>query len=44
VSRALTAAKGGPRDVLTKERLDAIWGVDAALDDSGALRVSWLDR
>ena len=33
-------ATGAPREVLTKDRLSAIWGVDAALDDSGALRVN----
>jgi iron complex transport system ATP-binding protein len=39
-----SAATGPPREVLTSERLSAIWGVDAALDESGALRVNWLDR
>ncbi len=39
-----TAAIGPPREVLTPERLSEVWRVDAALDDSGALRVNWLDR
>jgi iron complex transport system ATP-binding protein len=37
-----TAATGKPADVLTPERLNDVWRVDAALDPSGALRVNWL--
>jgi iron complex transport system ATP-binding protein len=36
-----TAATGSPRAVLTPERLEQVWRVDAELRD-GALRVDWL--
>jgi iron complex transport system ATP-binding protein len=39
-----SAATGTAKDVLTPERLREIWGVQAALDDSGALHVNWLAR
>ena len=39
-----SAATGTPKDVLTPERLREIWGVQASLDDSGALHVNWLQR
>jgi iron complex transport system ATP-binding protein len=39
-----SAATGGPREVLTPEVLGTIWGVDAALDERGALHVNWLNR
>jgi ABC-type cobalamin/Fe3+-siderophores transport system ATPase subunit len=39
-----SAAIGPPREVLTPERLSAVWHVDAALDERGALHVNWLDR
>jgi len=39
-----TAATGKPEDVLTPERLNDVWRVDASLDDRGALHVNWLGR
>jgi ABC-type cobalamin/Fe3+-siderophores transport system ATPase subunit len=44
MAKGRSAATGPPREMLTKERLSDIWGVDAALDERGALRVNWLDR
>lgn len=39
-----TAATGTPSDVLTPERLNDVWRVDAELDEAGSLRVNWLGR
>jgi iron complex transport system ATP-binding protein len=42
MAKGRSAATGAPRDVLTPARLSEIWGVDAALDERGALHVNWL--
>jgi iron complex transport system ATP-binding protein len=42
MAKGRSAATGAPRDVLTPDRLSEIWGVDASLDDRGALHVNWL--
>ena len=44
MAKGRSAATGAPRDVLTPARLSEIWGVDAALDERGALHVNWLQR
>jgi iron complex transport system ATP-binding protein len=44
MAKGRSAATGAPRDVLSPDRLRDIWGVDAALDASGALHVDWLGR
>ncbi len=44
MAKGRSAATGAPRDVLTPARLSEIWGVDAVLDERGALHVNWLER
>jgi iron complex transport system ATP-binding protein len=44
MAKGRSAATGAPRDVLTPARLSEIWGVDAALDERGALHVNWLRK
>ncbi|WP_028062861.1 ABC transporter ATP-binding protein [Solirubrobacter soli] len=44
MAKGRSAATGAPRDVLTPARLSEIWGVDATLDERGALHVNWLQR
>jgi iron complex transport system ATP-binding protein len=44
MAKGRSAATGAPREVLTPDRLSEIWGVDAALDERGALHVNWLKR
>ncbi len=44
MAQGRSAATGTPRDVLTPDVLSEIWGVDAALDERGALHVNWLQR
>jgi iron complex transport system ATP-binding protein len=44
MAKGRSAATGTPRDVLTPDRLSEIWGVDASLDERGALHVNWLQR
>ncbi|MBJ7355017.1 MAG: ABC transporter ATP-binding protein [Thermoleophilaceae bacterium] len=47
MSDGTTVASGTPREVLTRERISAVWGVEASLevseDERTALHVSWLD-
>jgi iron complex transport system ATP-binding protein len=44
MAKGRSAATGTPREVLTPARLSEIWGVDASLDERGALHVNWLQR
>ena len=47
MSRGRSVAAGAPHEVLGRERLASVWGVDAALeggdDGTTALRVDWLE-
>jgi ABC-type cobalamin/Fe3+-siderophores transport system ATPase subunit len=47
MSHGRTVATGPPRETLTRQRLEEVWGVAASLevsdDERTALHVNWLD-